>query len=258
LPFGVRMTAGAGTVLMVIGGGTAGIAQLTKEEPRIVTQAGENQAVTPEPTAGEAEPTTSARPAASAEPEAPLGPAGSAGSAGRAKPDADVTVPKAPAREPVAQREPQHQPPQVAGEPVRKTVPEPPAPAQPRVITRTESERRPIPFRTRLVLDPSLPRGSRRIQAQGVPGEELRRWAVTLTDGRPTARRLIDALVTRAPQQRVVAFGTRRGDDCRDGRCGPMWRTAGGERRTEDLLSIEDLKGSNRGWKRSVKWGSDC
>ncbi|MFG1602961.1 G5 domain-containing protein [Actinoplanes sp. NPDC049265] len=234
LPFGVRMTAGVSAVLMVIGGGTAAIAQLTEEEPRIVTPAGANRGVVPPP--------------------APAGPDKAAAAPGRA---------------PVVKQGQQEQPEQhvpQAAEPVRRAEPvKPPAtdtpaaeakapPAatketrtepQPQVTTRTESERRAIPFRTRLVRDPSLPRGSKRVQTEGVPGEELVRYAVTLTDGRPTERRMIDTQVTRQPQHRVVAFGTGRGNNCRDDRCGPGWRTADCERTTEsaeDPLTIEDLK----------------
>jgi hypothetical protein len=43
LPFGVRMAAGAGALLIAIGGGVAGIAALTRDgaKPRIVTAVGD-------------------------------------------------------------------------------------------------------------------------------------------------------------------------------------------------------------------------
>ncbi|MET0418020.1 MAG: hypothetical protein ABW022_18575, partial [Actinoplanes sp.] len=44
LPFGVRMVAGASALLIVIGGGAAGVAALTKDDkdaPRIVTAVGQ-------------------------------------------------------------------------------------------------------------------------------------------------------------------------------------------------------------------------
>ena len=37
LPFGIRMAAGGSALLVLIGGGTAGVAALTEDEPRIVT-----------------------------------------------------------------------------------------------------------------------------------------------------------------------------------------------------------------------------
>jgi hypothetical protein len=95
------------------------------------------------------------------------------------------------------------------------------------------TEKRAIPYRTRLIRDPSLPRGHKRVQTQGIPGEQTLRWQVTYTDGQPTDRRLVDAAVTRQPQHRVVAFGTRRGRGdghrgCRPGsdHCFPVGRTA--------------------------------
>jgi hypothetical protein len=79
------------------------------------------------------------------------------------------------------------------------------------VITRvTVSETRPIPYRTRVVGDPSLPRGSRRVETPGIPGEQTLRWLVTRTDGKETSRRLIDTTVTEEPQHEVVAFGSPR------------------------------------------------
>lgn len=116
-----------------------------------------------------------------------------------------------------------------AGEPARRVAPARPAPA-PLVTTRTDVETRPIPFPTRLVRDSSLPRGTRRIQAPGMPGEETLRYLVTLVDGKPSDRRLVDTTVTKKPQPRVVAFGARRKPDKDCGRplhlCVPFGRSA--------------------------------
>jgi hypothetical protein len=98
------------------------------------------------------------------------------------------------------------------------------------VTTKVVTETRIIPFRTSLVRDPQMPRGQKRVQSPGVSGEEVLRYLVTYTDGRQTDRRLIDSDVTREPQDRVVAFGTRRtrdgGDECREGPCFPDGRSA--------------------------------
>jgi hypothetical protein len=83
------------------------------------------------------------------------------------------------------------------------------APAGPEIRTEQVSETEAIPFRTTLVRDPSLPRGSREIETPGVPGERLLRYEVTYTGNRETSRRLLDSTVTREPQDRVVAFGNR-------------------------------------------------
>jgi surface rod structure-forming protein G len=228
------MTFGVSVVLMVIGGGTAAIAQLTEEEPRIVTAAGADRAVAPPAAPSEAERVRQAEPDRAVVP----GKGKEQNTAAR-EPMIQPKRPWAQPRPPVRRAKPEQEPAERA-EPEQVAQP-------PRVTTRTESERRAIPFRTRLVRDPSLPRGSKRVQSPGVPGEQLVRYAVTLTDGRPTGRRVIDAQVTRQPQHRVVAFGTGRGNnDCRDDRCGPGWRTAGCERTTESTeapLTVEDLKG---------------
>jgi hypothetical protein len=83
-------------------------------------------------------------------------------------------------------------------------------PAGPQIRTEQVSETEAIPFRTTLVRDPSLPRGSREIETPGVPGERLLRYEVTYTGNRETSRRLLDSTVTREPQDRVVAFGGRK------------------------------------------------
>nr|BFE67894.1 hypothetical protein GCM10020092_011950 [Actinoplanes digitatis] len=72
------------------------------------------------------------------------------------------------------------------------------------------SESEAIPFRTRLIRDPSMPPGSWRIQTPGIPGERVLHYEVTFTGSRETGRWLIDSNVTREPQHRVVAFGNRR------------------------------------------------
>jgi hypothetical protein len=206
------MTAGASALLVAIGGGTAGITTLTEDEPRIVRATGGT--VPPAPALPAGVPDAAAAPAPPA--DAKLGdlaarvgggrPVGERADA-RTSDEADRSAPRpvrpaatAPAAVPAA----------------------PAAPARPVVTTRTVLEKRAIPYRTRLIRDPNLPRGRQRVQTEGIPGEETLRWLVTYADGQPTDRRLVDSQVTRQPQHRVVAFGTRRvkGDgpgDCRTG-----------------------------------------
>ncbi|BCJ42872.1 hypothetical protein GCM10010168_03880 [Actinoplanes ianthinogenes] len=101
-----------------------------------------------------------------------------------------------------------------------------PAKAEPVVTTRTDVTTRPIPFRTRVVRDETLPRGVRKVQSPGAPGEELVRYLVTLVDGKPSGRRVLDTTVTRQPQQRVVVFGMRKETSCALDLCVPLGRTA--------------------------------
>jgi hypothetical protein len=92
-------------------------------------------------------------------------------------------------------------------------APAPAKVAEPIVTTRTDVETREIPYDTQLIRDPSLPRGTRKIESPGAAGEETLRYLVTLTDGRPTARILVGSEVTRSPEPRIVVFGARRSWD---------------------------------------------
>ena len=233
LPFGVRMTAGASAFLVFVGGGAAGVATLTSPaSPDSVAasapaHAGPNLGV-PEPDLGapqlEEDPEVVSRAAAAAEPlprrhDGTTPPAPAAAAAAAPQP------PAAPARPvPVkAATTDQLSRARVASERADRTGPRPSrtsakphgetrrrAPAAPVVTTRTDVETRAIPFDTRVIRDPSLPRGTRRIEADGAPGVQTLRYLVTLTDGRQTARRLLGSAVTKAPEDRVVALGSRR------------------------------------------------
>ena len=202
LPFGVRMTAGTSALLIAIGGGAVGIAALTKNSsrPRIVTAMGE-AAQAPVPTGSDPDRRAPAVPPTMAR-------MGTDAVTSRTAEAADRTATRAPRREddPAA--------PQATA--AAAPAPPPAGPDRPAITTRTDVETRAIPYETQLVRDPSLPRGTRRVQTPGVAGEETLRYLVTLTDGRETDRRLLDTTVTRPPQQQVIAFGGRRGRD----RCG--------------------------------------
>jgi hypothetical protein len=77
----------------------------------------------------------------------------------------------------------------------------------PVVTTQTVTETRAIPYQTRLVRDPALPRGQKRVETEGINGEETLRWLVTFRDGKQADRQLVGSTVTRQPQHRVIAFG---------------------------------------------------
>ncbi|WP_412752938.1 G5 domain-containing protein [Krasilnikovia sp. M28-CT-15] len=85
------------------------------------------------------------------------------------------------------------------------------APVIPQLFTvRTVTESRIIPFRTRVVRDRSLPRGRVRERRPGIPGLRSIRYRVTYVAGRETFRVLLGAAVTRTPQDRVIAVGSRK------------------------------------------------
>jgi hypothetical protein len=217
LPFGLRMTVGTSAILVLVGGGVAGIVALTRDEPRVVTAMGRDSA-------------TAAAPEPPAAPGAPvrepavrhkgLGDA-VALDRGRTSDEADRSATRAPrtiGADGVASG--QHAPPATMSDPKPPVT----GAAAATTTTQTVDETRDIPYRTQLVRDPSLPRGTRRVQTDGIPGVETLRYLVTYAGGRETGRQLLDSTVTREPQDRVIGFGGRggpgRGDSPRE--CGPV------------------------------------
>jgi hypothetical protein len=203
------MAAGTSALLIAIGGGVAGVAALTRDsaKPHVVTAVGDS--AVPGATASEAPP--------------PLPPLkGAVAARARTAAEADRSASRDPVREPVP----------VVGRPPAKAQPSPEAPAAGpsagQVVTsRTEVETREIPYPTRTVRDPGLPSGSKRVQTPGVAGEETLRYLVTVTDGKPTDRRLLDSTVTRQPQQEIVALGAQNGQKgCPLDFCVPLGRDA--------------------------------
>jgi hypothetical protein len=104
---------------------------------------------------------------------------------------------------------------------------------QPAITTRTDTETREIPFTTRLVRDPTMPRGTRLVQTPGVAGEQTLRYLVTLTGGQQTDRRLLGSTVTRPPQPQIVAIGdaSDQGFGLGPGGSGHWQGSGGGHRR---------------------------
>ncbi|NMO50425.1 hypothetical protein HH310_04360 [Actinoplanes sp. TBRC 11911] len=209
LPFGVRMATGTSALLIAIGGGAAGIAALTTDHkdtpPQIVTAVGQPAQAAPREAAGGPAP---------AAPPPVMAPRTSDDEVRRtaANEKADRTSTRDP-RSPVAASSLTN-----SDSAATKKAPAPKAPV---TTTRTDVETNEIPFRTRLVRDPSLPRGTKQVQTQGVPGVQTLRYLVTLVDGKQVDRKLLDTTVTREPQHRVVAYGSARrgGDMNHDRRC---------------------------------------
>ena len=208
------MTAGASAVLVLVGGGAAAVAALTTGQTRIVNAAGRDSTLAAVQPAVPVPPGNGAAQLGAGLGEAKLG-AGDAnvgaaeadlGLAARTSDEADRTATRTPRRtgtgaDPVGSS---------GGRADATAVPQPPGTAAgPVITTETVTETRPIPYETRVVRDPLLPRGSRRIQTPGIAGEQTLRWLVTRTDGKETDRRLIDTTVTREPQHQVIAFGSQ-------------------------------------------------
>ena len=190
-------TAGLG-VLALVGGMASGVAVMTRDEPATAVRAVGQEAgaaapldvatpvqVPPQPPVASSAPVTGHA-------EAEVSPLADA----RSAPDeADRTATRAPRRT------------SAVAEADRKRVRVPAAGAVPGPVVRTArvSETQTIPFRTKLVRDPSLPRGSKRVQTRGVPGERVLHYEVNYTGTKETSRRLLDSNVKRNPQHRVIA-----------------------------------------------------
>jgi hypothetical protein len=84
----------------------------------------------------------------------------------------------------------------------------------PRVERRTVVEKHSISFSTRRVTDPRLARGTTKVTRRGVKGVLTLTYRVTFTDGRPTTKKLVRKVVTRAPVTRVITVGTRAARRC--------------------------------------------
>jgi hypothetical protein len=102
--------------------------------------------------------------------------------------------------------------------PAPATVPPSPSPspsaAAPTVETRTETKTQAVRHGERTVKDSSLAEGKRVVRTRGVDGVRTLTYEVTLTDGVPTARKLIRSAVTRQPVTEVVAVGTKQQRRC--------------------------------------------
>ncbi|WP_306204267.1 G5 domain-containing protein [Actinoplanes sp. RD1] len=239
LPFGVRMTTAGLGVLAVVAGAAGGIAALTgKNDPD--RRAGDTAMTAPLQIPGEPRTATGAAGAAAAGaagagvagPGAAGAGAAGAGTSGAGAPGAAAAgAAGAPGKttglpgtatgdDATGDRGVPQQADRTATRAPRTTggAPESPAGAGATTGTRTEQVTETIPFRTKLVRDPSLPRGTKRVQSQGVPGERVLRYDVTYVDGRETGRRLTGSTVTREPQPRVIAYGNSRWNGDQGGR----------------------------------------
>jgi hypothetical protein len=78
-----------------------------------------------------------------------------------------------------------------------------------RVVVRTETERREVPFERRTVRDASVPAGETRLIEPGVTGVEELAYRVTLEDGVEVERRLVRRATLEEPRTEVILIGVR-------------------------------------------------
>lgn len=74
-----------------------------------------------------------------------------------------------------------------------------------RVVSRAES----LPYARITSPDPVLPRGVIHVASAGRPGLQIRRVAVTTADGVVVARKTVDTVTLRPPQDLIIHVGTR-------------------------------------------------
>jgi hypothetical protein len=86
--------------------------------------------------------------------------------------------------------------------------------AKPAVKKRTVTETRVIAFTTRRVNDPGLAKGTTELRVRGRRGIKKLTYEVTFSNGVQTGKRLVRAVVTRAPVTRVIAVGTKQTRQC--------------------------------------------
>jgi hypothetical protein len=218
-------------VLALVAGSAAGIAALTGDDPRLVTAVGRDAAVAPgagvplPPPGGDSALGAETARGTATGTAIDQATADRAIRADRAAPaEADRTATRAPRRTlPPPGRKKKHKNDDGGMAAGGGNSPAPPTPVV-RIVRVSETE--PIPFRTRLIRDPSLPRGSKRVRTQGVPGERVLHYEITYTGTVETGRRLIGSTVSRRPQHRVIAFGNRHRSGTHDG--GGISQNSGG------------------------------
>lgn len=79
-----------------------------------------------------------------------------------------------------------------------------------RIETRVVSKAESLPYARITSPDPVLPRGMIHVVSAGRPGLRVRRVAVTTADGVVVARKVVDAVTLRPPQDLIIRVGTRR------------------------------------------------
>ncbi|MEV6345822.1 G5 domain-containing protein [Actinoplanes sp. NPDC051851] len=236
------MAAGTGALLVLIGGGAAGVTALNRDDaqpvgsvdqalndPGAATLAQDPEIVSREAAAAEQMPRRHTGAPAVTVP--PLRQAAGGAGAGVAGADAETSaeLSRARAEDPADRTGPRTSRPDTGEPPTAKQHPADRGSGRkadertgakavtktgnhdvrPVITTRTDVVTRVVPYKTRVVRDPSLDRGLRQVRTPGANGAETVRYLVTFTDGRQTGKRVLDTTVTRKPQQRVIAVGAQ-------------------------------------------------
>jgi len=76
------------------------------------------------------------------------------------------------------------------------------------VVTKQETETKPVAFTTQTQDDSSLPEGQTKVVQAGVNGVETLTYNVTYTNGQQTSKTLVSDVVTTQPTEEIIADGT--------------------------------------------------
>jgi hypothetical protein len=93
-------------------------------------------------------------------------------------------------------------------------APSPTLAASPTIEKRTVVEKQAIPFATKRVSDPKLPKGTTRVTTRGVAGIKTLTYEVAFTDGVQTGKKLLRQQVTKQPVTQIIAVGTKVTQQC--------------------------------------------
>lgn len=82
------------------------------------------------------------------------------------------------------------------------------APVEPEVVTKTETKKVTIPYKTVNRDDNTIAKGTSKVVREGVEGVKEEKYEVTYTDGVETGRKLIATTTVKEPVDKIVANGT--------------------------------------------------
>ncbi|MFG2003064.1 G5 domain-containing protein [Spirillospora sp. NPDC048911] len=86
--------------------------------------------------------------------------------------------------------------------------------ATPSSETRTVTETKSIPYKTRRIQDPSLAEGVTKVRTRGVAGVKTLTFHVTSVNGAEVTRKLIREVVSKRPITQVIVVGTKQASKC--------------------------------------------
>lgn len=91
---------------------------------------------------------------------------------------------------------------------INSAAPEKTAPVELEVVTKTETKKVAIPYKTVNRDDNTIEKGTSRVVREGIEGTKEEKYEVTYTDGVETDRKLVATTTVEEPVDKIVANGT--------------------------------------------------